>query len=157
GYMAPDGVTGQAADVWALQVLAREAGLRVRGETAEAIAKELRPRARWPWLLLLLAALLAAALARPRSEDPELAGWQEKEERLTRELEKAPKSVDLLVARSELRLKRTDFGRNRGRNPLSDYAAAEEDLTRALEVEPDSKDLRFLRGRVRTQRAVYKA
>jgi len=156
GYQAPEGVTGPAADVWALKVMAREAGVKVSGETAAAIAESLRPRARWAWALVPLGAVLIAVLAWPRTADPQLEAWREKEERLTRDLEKSPRSVELLVARSDLRLQRTDFGRNRGRNPLPDYAAAEDDLTRALAVEPESKELRYLRGKVRTQRAVYK-
>lgn len=155
GYKAPEGVSGPEADVWALKAMAREAGLSLRGETAAAIADELRPRPRWPWLLVPAVAV-AVVLAWPRPADPELEGWRLKEETLTRQLEQSPRSVDLLVARSDVRLARTDFGRNRGRNPLPDYAAAEEDLTRALAVEPESKDLSYRRGRVRTQRAVYK-
>jgi len=156
GYQAPEGITGPAADVWALKVMAREAGVTVRGETAAAIAEDLRPRSRWPWVLVLVSAMFLAVLAWPRSVDPELEGWRKKEEALTRDLEKAPRSIDLLTARSDLRLARTDFGRNRGRNPLPDYAAAEADLTKALEIDPGSQDLWYRRGKVRTQRAVYK-
>jgi tetratricopeptide (TPR) repeat protein len=156
GYQAPEGVTGPAADVWALKVMAREAGLKVSGDTAAAIARELRPRTRWPWLLALVAAAFIAVVAWRGSADQELQAWREKEVSLTRALEASPRNIELLVARSELRLARTDFGRNRGRNPLPDYAAAEEDLTRALEIEPGSLDLRYRRGKVRTQRAVYK-
>ncbi|MBV8879801.1 MAG: tetratricopeptide repeat protein [Planctomycetaceae bacterium] len=157
GYKAPEGVSGPAADVWALKVMAREAGIAVDGDSAAAIAAELRPRPRWPWVALPTAAGLIALLAWPRSPDPELEAWRLKEEALTRDLEKEPKRADLLVARSDVRLARTDFGRNRGRNPLPDYAAAEEDLTKALALDPASKDLRYRRGKVRTQRAVYKA
>jgi len=156
GYRAPEGVTGPAADVWALQVMAREAGVKVRGETAAAIAEELRPRARWLWVLVPVAAALVGVLVWPRPADPELEAWRAKEEALTRELEKAPQNIELLKARSDLRLARTDFGRNRGRNPLPDYAAAEADLSKALELEPGSEDLWYRRGKVRTQRAVYK-
>jgi tetratricopeptide (TPR) repeat protein len=156
GYKAPEGVTGPAADVWALKVMAREAGVKVSGETAAEIAKSLRPRARWPWLLVPLGAVLFAVLWWPRPGDPQLDAWREQEERLTRDLEKSPKDIELLIARSDLRLQRTDFGRNRGRNPLPDYAGAEEDATRALAVEPEMKELYLLRGKVRTQRAVYK-
>ena len=109
------------------------------------------------WVLVPLAGAVVALLAWPRRADPELEAWREREERLTRDLEKSPSSVDLLLERSDLRLARTDFGRNRGRNPLPDYAAAEEDLTRALALRPDSQDLHYRRGKVRTQRAVYKA
>jgi tetratricopeptide (TPR) repeat protein len=153
GYRAPHGVTGPAADVHALKVMAAEIGLRVRGDTAAAIARELRPRLRWPWALVPLA--LIAVLLWPKG-DGQLAQWREKEEQLTRAIDREPRRVDLRAERSDLRLARTDYGRNRGRNPLPDYAAAEEDLTRALAIEPDSKDLRYRRGKVRTQRAVYK-
>jgi len=153
GYKPPEGVTGPAADVHALKVMAGEIGLRVRGDTAEAIARELRPRRRWPWALVPVA--LLGVLLWPKG-DPQLAEWREREETLTRAIDREPRRVDLRVQRSDVRLARTDYGRNRGRNPLPDYAAAEEDLTRALEIEPDSKDLRFRRGKVRTQRAVYK-
>jgi tetratricopeptide (TPR) repeat protein len=156
GYKAPEGVTGPEADVWALKVMAREAGLKVSGETAAAIARELRPRIRWPWILALATAMVLTILVWPGSEDRQLAVWRAREEILTRELETSPRDVKLLIERSDLRLKRTDYGRNRGRNPLPDYAAAEEDLTRALAVEPESKPLFYLRGKVRTQRAVYK-
>jgi len=156
GYKAPEGVAGPAADVWALKVMAREAGVKVSGETAAEIAESLQSRVRWPWVLVPLGAALVAVLAWPRPADPELEVWRQQEERLTRELETSPKSVELLTARSDLRLKRTDFGRNRGRNPLPDYAGAEEDATRALAVEPERKELYLLRGKVRTQRAVYK-
>jgi tetratricopeptide (TPR) repeat protein len=158
GYKAPEGVTGPAADVWALKVMAREAGLKVSGESAAAIAEELRPRARWPWMLVpvVATAVAVAILAWPKRADPQLEEWRTQEEALTRDLEKSPRNVELLVRRSDLRMKRTDFGRNRGRNPLPDYAAAEEDLTRALAIEPDSKQLHYRRGYVRTQRAVYK-
>jgi len=154
GYKAPDGVIGPAADVWALKVMAREAGLRVSGDTAEAIARSLRSRPRWPWALVPVA--VAAALIWPASGDAQLREWRQKEEALTRAIDREPRRVDLRVERSEVRLARTDYGRNRGRNPLPDYAGAEEDLTRALEVEPESRDLRYRRGKVRTQRAVYK-
>jgi tetratricopeptide (TPR) repeat protein len=153
GYKAPDGVTGPGADVHALRVMAGEIGIRVQGETAEAIARELRPRPRWPWALVPVALLLAWLW--PRG-DTQLAQWREKEEQLTRAIDREPRRVDLRFERSEVRLARTDYGRNRGRNPLPDYAAAEEDLTQALAVEPDSKDLHYRRGKVRTQRAVYK-
>ncbi|HLY08989.1 MAG TPA: serine/threonine-protein kinase, partial [Planctomycetota bacterium] len=125
GYRAPDGVTGPAADVWALKAMAREAGLQVSGETAAAIADELRPRSRWPWVLLPAEAIVLAVLLWPNAGDPELEAWRVREEALTRALDRSPDTVALLVERSDLRLARTDFGRNRGRNPLPDYGAAE--------------------------------
>ncbi len=152
GYKPPAGVTGPAADVHALKIMAAEIGLRVRGDTALAIAGELRPRLLWPWALVPVALLLAWFW--PRGDAP-LARWREQEEALTRAIDREPRRVDLRVERSDLRLARTDYGRNRGRNPLPDYAAAEEDLTQALAFE-DSKELRYRRGKVRTQRAVYK-
>ncbi|HZE99920.1 MAG TPA: serine/threonine-protein kinase, partial [Planctomycetota bacterium] len=155
GYKAPEGVSGPAIDVHALKVMAREAGLAVSGDTAESIARELRPRARWPWVLVPAVAA-AGFLLWPRAGDPQLEQWRSRESELTRQLEREPGRVDLLLARSQLRLDRTDYGRNRGRNPLPDYATAEEDLTRALTLSPGSKEIRYRRGRVRTQRAVYK-
>src|SRR6185436_12769456 len=59
------------------------------------------------------------------------------------------------LQRADLRLSRTDFGRNHGLNPLPDYAGAEDDLTRALRLD-DTPAVRLRRGIVRTQRAVYK-
>ena len=158
GYKPPEGISGPAADVWALKVMARDAGVKISGETAADIAHELRPRRYWPWVLSLATAVTLGILVWPgsSSEDGQLALWKAREEVLTRELETSPKDIELLVRRSDLRLARTDYGRNRGRNPLPDYAAAEDDLTRALEIEPRSKPLYFLRGKVRTQRAVYK-
>ena len=52
---------------------------------------------------------------------------------LQRAIDREPRRVDLRVERSEVRLARTDYGRNRGRNPLPDYAAAdkEQNLTTA--------------------------
>lgn len=155
GYQAPEGVVGPAADIWALRVLANQAGISVpETDSAAALAARLERRPLWPWAA---AAVLAAAVVVlwPRSADP-LAEWSREEERLTTALAKEPDRVDLLRSRAELRLARTDFGRNRGRNPLPDYAGAEEDLTRALRIQPDSTSLRYRRGVVRTQRAVYK-
>lgn len=154
GYRAPEGVTGPAADVWALRVMAREAGISVDASSAADLAAKLERRPQWPVAVAVLAAV-ALALFWPRKSDP-LREWSRQEEILTRELKADPDRVDLLVRRADLRLDRTDFGRNRGLNPLPDYAGAEEDLTRALKKEPDSKELLFRRGMVRTQRAVYK-
>ncbi|MBI3856110.1 MAG: serine/threonine protein kinase, partial [Planctomycetes bacterium] len=150
GYRAPEGVTGPAADVWALCVMA---GLKGAASALE-VAERLERRPRWPIAAVVLAAA-ALFFLWPRQPDP-LLEWSRKEEMLTRELEREPKRSDLLLQRAELRLARTDFGRNRGRNPLPDYAGAEEDLTRALRLEPESQVLLLRRGIVRTQRAVYK-
>jgi tetratricopeptide (TPR) repeat protein len=157
GYQAPEGVTGPAADVWALKVMAREGGRGVRGSRGVGIAAVRRPRPRWPRLLASAVVLVTALLLWLWPSEPgELEAWRKQEETLTRMLKEEPRRADLLVLRSDVRLARTDFGRNRGRNPLPDYAAAEEDLTRAIEIEPESKDLHYRRGKVRTQRAVYK-
>jgi serine/threonine protein kinase len=155
GYRAPEGVTGPAADVWALRVMAREAGISIPDlKTAAEIADRVERRPRWPIVAAVLA--LAALIGFwPRAADP-LRDWSRQEEALTRDLEREPGRADLLAARAELRLARTDYGRNRGRNPLPDYAGAEADLTRALSLQPESKDLLYRRGVVRTQRAVYK-
>jgi serine/threonine protein kinase len=155
GYRAPEGVIGPAADVWALRVMAREAGFPLPElKTAREIADRLERRSWWPLAVLVIAAA-ALVLLWPRDADP-LKEWSRQEEAITRDLERAPGRADLLAARAGLRLARTDYGRNRGRNPLPDYAGAEEDLTRALSLEPESRDLLYRRGVVRTQRAVYK-
>jgi tetratricopeptide (TPR) repeat protein/predicted Ser/Thr protein kinase len=153
GYRAPEGVTGPAADVWALRVMAREAGFTVDAETADKVAEQLERRPRWPIAAAVAAAVLIFFLW-PRERDP-LGDWSREEEVLTRDLKQSPERVDLLLRRADLRLARTDYGRNRGLNPLPDYAGAEEDLTRALGRD-ESSNLRLRRGIVRTQRAVYK-
>lgn len=161
GYAPPAGVTGPAADVYALGVMAREAGIRVHGTTASAIADELEGRLRLrklvPLALVLLAgAALAWAFWPKDGMDPELHQWRVQEQALTLALERDPHRVECLVERAQIRLARTDYGRNRGRNPLPDYAGAEDDLSRALALRPGVPELLFLRGKVRTQRAVYK-
>jgi tetratricopeptide (TPR) repeat protein len=153
GYRAPEGVIGPAADVWALRVMAREAGITIHAETAAEVARKLERRPR-VWLIALLVTLVAAAALWPHSVDP-LNDWSRQEEALTRQIQRDPDRVDLLLRRADLRLERTDYDRNRGLNPLPDYAGAEEDLTRAIALE-DTPFLRLRRGIVRTQRAVYK-
>jgi tetratricopeptide (TPR) repeat protein len=163
GYMAPAGLSGPAADVWALGVLAREAGARgsVPAGSAAEVAAFLRRRLSLPRRLATAGLVLAAAAAlwtfRPRPAlDPQLLEWREREEDLTRRLEREPDRVEWLIDRADIRRARTDYGRNRGTNPLPDYAGAESDLTRALALRPGSPDLLFRRGLIRTQRAVYK-
>ena len=145
--------TGPEADVAALRAMAREAGLgEVQAATALEFADRLKRRPLWPWIA---AAVVAAAVALwPRTPDP-LREWSRREEALTREIDREPR-VELLLARADLRLERSDFGRDRGRNPLPDFAAAAADLDRALELQPGSKEALFRRGRVLVQRAVYK-
>ena len=145
--------TGPETDVAALKAMAREAGLGdFRAVTALEFADRLKPRRLWPWIAVAAAAFAIAFW--PRTPDP-LRDWSRREEELTRGIDQEPR-VDLLLARADLRLARSDFGRDRGRNPLPDFAAAEADLTRSLELQPGSKEALFRRGRVRVQRAVYK-
>jgi tetratricopeptide (TPR) repeat protein/predicted Ser/Thr protein kinase len=151
GFMPPEGVSGPAADVWALVKMTG-----VRGESAQEVADGLRRR-RFAKRLVPAAILLAAVTAVllwPRP-DP-LRDWSRREEELTRQLLGDPDNEALLLARSEVRQARGDFGRYGGRNPLPDYASAEEDLTRILLRRPESKAALHRRGVVRTQRAVYK-
>jgi tetratricopeptide (TPR) repeat protein len=114
-------------------------------------------------LLFLLGALGIWRLKRPEQlSAPRSAGetslgrWQKREEEYSRALERDPRSTENLLGRSEVRQARGDDGRDRGRNPFPDYAAAEEDLSRALRISPGLREALFRRGRVRTQRAVYK-
>jgi tetratricopeptide (TPR) repeat protein len=153
GYSAP--TTGPEADVFALRVMAKEAGLGdVRAATAGDFARRLdRQPFGWAAILLFTAAFLIVFW--PRPTDP-LRDWSRREDALTREIEREPGRIDLLLERSDLRLARSDFERDRGRNPLPDFAAADADLTRALELRPGSKEALARRGRVRVQRAVYK-
>jgi tetratricopeptide (TPR) repeat protein/predicted Ser/Thr protein kinase len=153
GYRAPEGVTGPAADVWALRVMAKEAGISIDAETAAEVAKRLERRPR-VWLVLALLGIVGAIVVWPHDLEP-TDDWSRQEEAVTGQLQRSGDRVDLLLQRADLRLARTDYGRNRGLNPLPDYAGAEEDLTRALRLE-DSPTLRLRRGIVRTQRAVYK-
>ncbi|HXX94391.1 MAG TPA: tetratricopeptide repeat protein [Planctomycetota bacterium] len=152
GYEAP--TTGPEADVHALGVMAREAGLGpIRARTADDFARRLDRRPRALGAVLGVAALAVAFW--PRGADP-LRDWSVREERLTREIERDPGRVDLLLERSALRMARSDYGRDTGRNPLPDFAGAEADLTRVLELGPGGKEALALRGRARVQRAVYK-
>jgi tetratricopeptide (TPR) repeat protein len=149
GYRAPEGVTGPAADVHALCVMA---GIPAASSALE-VAGRLERRPRWP-IAVAVVAVAAAVFFWPRARDP-LRDWSVQEEALTRALKQSPDRVDLLLRRAELRRARTDYSRNRGLNPLPDYAGAEEDLTRALRIE-DTPQLRLARGALRNQRAVYK-
>ncbi len=152
GYMAP--TPGPEADVFALRVMAREAGLGdLRASSAAQFARRLDPRPARTAAVLIASAIAIAVW--PRPADP-LRDWARREEALTREIESEPRRIDLLFERSDLRLARSDFGRDRGRNPLPDFAAAEADLGRILELEPGSKEAFARRGRVRVQRGVYK-
>jgi tetratricopeptide (TPR) repeat protein len=152
GYMAP--TPGPEADVFALRVMAREAGLGdLRASTAAEFARRLDRRPARIAAVLIASAIAVAAW--PRPADP-LRDWSRREEALTRDLERDPRRVDLLLERSDLRLARSDFGRDRGRNPLPDFAAAEADLGRILELDPGSREAFARRGRVRVQRGVYK-
>lgn len=145
--------SGPEADVAALKAMAREAGLgEIRAETALEFADRLKPRRLWPWIAVAVAAL--AITLWPRGADP-LRDWSRREEALTRALDREPR-LDLLLARADLRLERSDFGRDRGRNPLPDFGAALSDLDRALELKPGATEALFRRGRVFVQRGVYK-
>jgi tetratricopeptide (TPR) repeat protein len=164
GYMAPEGVTGPAADVWALGVMLREAGFRGRipadsaAEVADAIGRRLALRKRLAALLAAALAVLGVVAAWPSASPQELAfrRWRALEEDFTRHLERDPRDVAALRGRAEVRRERGDDGRDRGRNPLPDYDSAERDLARAIEIDPDRRDLYLARGRLRCQRAVYK-
>src|SRR5690349_16506046 len=104
GYRAPEGVTGPAADVHALCVMAGLSG----ASSALEVAERLERRSWWP---VAAAVVIAATVVGfwPREADP-LRDWGREEERLTRALEREPGNVDLLLARAQLRLDRTDFG-----------------------------------------------
>jgi tetratricopeptide (TPR) repeat protein/predicted Ser/Thr protein kinase len=85
-----------------------------------------------------------------------LAKYKIGEDAATAALERDPNSVKHLVARSQSRQARADYGRDHGRNPLLDYARAEEDARRATAVDPQSSESWLQLSRVKTQRGVYK-
>jgi tetratricopeptide (TPR) repeat protein/predicted Ser/Thr protein kinase len=145
----------------------------LRGEAVSVsrIWPRLRLRRRLPVAAGLLAALtLSAGLylqhraavraARESVLSPaeaRLAKYKIGEDAATAALERDPGSIKHLIARSQSRQARADYGRDHGRNPLSDYAKAEEDARRAIAVDPQSSEAWLQLSRVKTQRGVYKA
>jgi tetratricopeptide (TPR) repeat protein/predicted Ser/Thr protein kinase len=86
-----------------------------------------------------------------------LARYSVDEDGITAALESEPNNVKHLIARSQARQGRADYGRDHGRNPLSDYAKAEEDARRAIAVDAEASAAWLQLSRVHTQRGVYQS
>ncbi|HYE97281.1 MAG TPA: serine/threonine-protein kinase [Planctomycetota bacterium] len=91
------------------------------------------------------------------------AGWEDAERRFaeaeaaaTRAIVRDRGYVPALFARSDVRHQRGSWKKDRGLDPLPDYAGAEADLTEALRVDGRSAEAYARRGLVRTQRGVHR-
>ncbi len=84
-----------------------------------------------------------------------IARYRVDEDAATAALEREPSNIKHLISRSQARQGRADYGRDHGRNPLSDYAKAEEDARRATALDPEASEAWLQLSRVHTQRGVY--
>ncbi len=103
------------------------------------------------------AAVRAARESSFAPAEARLAKYQIGEDAATAALEREPNNVKHLIARSQSRQARADYGRDHGRNPLLDYARAEEDARSAITADPQSSQAWLQLSRVKTQRGVYQS
>jgi serine/threonine protein kinase len=103
------------------------------------------------------AAVQAARVSAVSPLEARLARYRIGEDVATANIEREPNNSKHLVTRSQSRQARADYGRDHGRNPLTDYEKAEEDARRAVALDPDSGEAWLQLSRVKTQRGVYKS